>query len=72
MGSENSNRYAQNTGNGFAFDFLEQYHQDGNAFFNNIVCVTGDETWLSIVNVETKRAFKAVNAHTFTKHAKNV
>jgi hypothetical protein len=34
--------------------FLQPYHKDGNEFFYNIVRVTGDETWVSFVNVETK------------------
>jgi hypothetical protein len=34
--------------------FLEQYHKDGNEFLNDIIRVTGDETWVSFVNVETK------------------
>jgi hypothetical protein len=39
---------------GFGFDFLERYHKDGDEFLNHIVQVTGDETWLSFLNVETK------------------
>jgi hypothetical protein len=31
---------------------LERYHKDADEFFNNIV--TGDETWVSFVNVETR------------------
>jgi hypothetical protein len=34
--------------------FLEQYHKDCDKFLNHIVQVTGDETWVSFVNVETK------------------
>jgi hypothetical protein len=34
--------------------FLEHYHEDGDEFLNHIVRVTGDETWVSFVNVETK------------------
>jgi hypothetical protein len=34
--------------------FLEQYHKDADEFLNHIVRVTGDETWLSFVNFETK------------------
>jgi hypothetical protein len=33
--------------------FLERYHKDGDEFLNHIVQVTGDETWVSFVNVET-------------------
>jgi hypothetical protein len=32
-------------------DFLERYHKDDNEFLNDIVRVTGDETWVSFVNV---------------------
>jgi hypothetical protein len=31
-----------------------QYHRDGDEFLNYIVQVTGDYTWVSFVNVETK------------------
>jgi hypothetical protein len=35
-----------------ALTFLERYHKDGDEFLNHIV--TGDETRVSFVNVETK------------------
>jgi hypothetical protein len=35
-------------------DFLERCHKDGDEFCNQIVRVTGDETWVLFVNVETK------------------
>jgi hypothetical protein len=38
--------------------FPEQYHKDGDDFPNHIVRVTGDETWVSFVNVETKEQSK--------------
>jgi hypothetical protein len=38
--------------------FLEQYHKNGDEFLNHIVRVTGDETWVSFVNVETKEHSK--------------
>jgi hypothetical protein len=41
-----------------ALTFLEQYHKDGDKFLNHIVRVTGDETWVSSVNVETKEQSK--------------
>jgi hypothetical protein len=51
MGSEG----AQNAEISFGFDFfLERYHEDGNEFLNHIVRVTGNETWVSFVNVKTK------------------
>jgi hypothetical protein len=50
---------AQDTENGFGFDFfLEQYHKDGHEFLNNIIRVTGDETWVSLVNAEPKEQSK--------------
>jgi hypothetical protein len=41
-----------------ALTSLEQYHKDGSEFLNHIVRVTGDETWVSFVNVETKEQSK--------------
>jgi hypothetical protein len=41
-----------------ALTFLERYHKDGNEFLNHIVRVTGDETWVSFVNVKTKEQSK--------------
>jgi hypothetical protein len=38
----------------FDFDFSEQYHKDGNEFFNHIMQATGDETCVSLVNNESK------------------
>jgi hypothetical protein len=34
-------------------DILEQYHKGDYEFLNHIIRVTGDETWVSFVNVET-------------------
>jgi hypothetical protein len=39
-----------------ALTFLAQYHKDRDKFQNPIV--TGDETWVSFVNVETKEQSK--------------
>jgi hypothetical protein len=36
-------------------DFLERYHKAGDEFLSRIVRVTGDETWVSFVNFETKK-----------------
>jgi hypothetical protein len=58
MGSENAHGCAQNAENGLGFDFLEQYHKYGDEFLNHIVRVTGDETWVSFVKVETKEQSK--------------
>jgi hypothetical protein len=41
-----------------ALTFFEQYHKDGNEFLNHIVQVTGDESWVTSVNVETKEQSK--------------
>jgi hypothetical protein len=41
-----------------ALTFLEQYHKDGDEFLNYIIQVTGDETWVSSVNAETKEQSK--------------
>jgi hypothetical protein len=35
-------------------DFLERYHKDGDELLSHIMCITGDETGVSFVNVETK------------------
>jgi hypothetical protein len=53
MGSENAHGCALNTENGFGFD-LQIYHKDGDEFLNHMVHVTGEETWVSFVNVVTK------------------
>jgi hypothetical protein len=54
IGSENAHGCAENAENGFGFDFLELYHKDGDECFNHIIRVTGNETVVSFVNVETK------------------
>jgi hypothetical protein len=41
-----------------AMTLLERYHKNGDKFLNLIVCVTGDETWISFVNVEAKQQSK--------------
>jgi hypothetical protein len=37
-----------------ALTSLERYHKDVDEFLNHIVRVTGDETWVSFVNIKTK------------------
>jgi hypothetical protein len=54
MGSEYAHGCIQNAEDGFGFDFLEQYHKDGHEFLNYVIRITGNETWVSTVNVETK------------------
>jgi hypothetical protein len=41
-----------------ALSFSERYHKDGDKFLNHIVRVTGDEAWVSFVNVEIKEQSK--------------
>jgi hypothetical protein len=41
-----------------AFIFLERYHKNGDEFLNHIERVTGVETWVSLVNTETKEQSK--------------
>jgi hypothetical protein len=41
-----------------ALTFLERYHKDGDKFLTHIVQVTGDETWVTFVNAETKEQSK--------------
>jgi hypothetical protein len=68
MGSENAvtvGHKTQRMASSFV-DFLKRCHKDGDEFLNHIVRVTGDETWVSFVNVN-QRAVQAVDAHTFTK-----
>jgi hypothetical protein len=51
---------------------LEQYHIDGDEFLNHIIRVTGDETWVSFMNVETREQPKQwMHAHSPNK-LKNV
>jgi hypothetical protein len=53
MGSENVHGCTQNVENGFTLTFLEQCYKDSDEFLNHIIQVTGDETWVSLVNDET-------------------
>jgi hypothetical protein len=54
-----------------ALTFLERYHKDGDEFLNHVVRVTGDETWISFVNVETKEQSKQwMHAHSPNKQNK--
>jgi hypothetical protein len=36
----------------------ELYHKDGDEFLSHIIRVTGAETWVSFMNVETKEQSK--------------
>jgi hypothetical protein len=61
----------QNAGNDFGFDFLEQYHKDGDEFGNHIAWVT----WWNLVFIcecWNQKAVKAVDAWTLIKEARKV
>jgi hypothetical protein len=36
----------------------QRYHKDSDEFLSHVVRITGDETWVSFVNVETKEQSK--------------
>jgi hypothetical protein len=52
--SKKSHECAQKAQNSFDFDFLERYHKDGDEILHHTRGLTGDETWVSFVNAETK------------------
>jgi hypothetical protein len=53
--------------------FLEWYYKAGDEFLNHITWVTGDETWISFVNAETKEQPQQwMHTHSFTKEPKKV
>jgi hypothetical protein len=58
IGSKNAHGVYKTQRIASALIFLKQYHKDSNEFLNHIVQVTGDETWVSFVNVETKEQSK--------------
>jgi hypothetical protein len=44
--------------------FSEHCHKDGDQFLSHIIQITGDETWVSFVNFETKEHSKQwIHAH---------
>jgi hypothetical protein len=49
---------AYKTQNGFGFNIFRVIQKDGDRFLNHIIQVTGDETWVSFVSVETKEQSK--------------
>jgi hypothetical protein len=49
-----SRLHIKNAENGFGFDFLEWYHDDGIKLLIHILRVIGDETWAWFVNGGTK------------------
>jgi hypothetical protein len=50
--------------------FLERYHKDGDEFLNPIMQVTGDETWVSYLNVKTKSNQSSRCVHIYQKAEK--
>jgi hypothetical protein len=68
MGSENAQGCTQNAENGFGFDFLEQYHKDGDEFLSHIVA--GDEIWVPFVNFETESSQSSGGTHILKKPKK--
>jgi hypothetical protein len=52
--SENAHGRTQNAEIVFGFDFLEQFHKDGDECFSHILPVTGDEIWILFVNINTE------------------
>jgi hypothetical protein len=67
MGYENTYRCTQNVEHGFGLDFLEQHHKYDHEFLNHIA--TGDDIWVSFVNVETKELSKQwMHTHSPNKH----
>jgi hypothetical protein len=58
MCSNNAHSSTQNAESGFSFSFFIAVPKDGNEFLIRSIQVTGDETWVSFVNVETKEQTK--------------
>jgi hypothetical protein len=66
MGSENAHEHITHRMVLVFEDFLQWYHKDGDEFLSHIV--TSDETWVSIVNVETKEQSKQwIHTHSSNK-----
>jgi hypothetical protein len=55
IGSRNAQECTKNWE---CFSFKEQYLKDGDEFLDHIAWVTGNETWVSFVNVETREKSK--------------
>jgi hypothetical protein len=68
MGSKDAHGCSHNAENSFGFDIVLQYHKYGKEFLSHIVWVTGDETWVSFVNAETKEPSKqGMHTHSTNK-----
>jgi hypothetical protein len=64
MGSENAHGCTQKAENGFGYYFsYSDTAKMATNFLSHIVRVTGDETWVSFVNAETKEQSKQWTAH---------
>jgi hypothetical protein len=48
---------------GAALRFLERYHQQGDDFFDQMLVVTGDETWVSHNIAGNKRQYLELHHH---------
>ena len=69
MGAKNAHWCSQNTKKGVGFDFLQCYHDEGDEFLDKTV--TGDETCIKFVNVETKeRSRQWMHTHSLNKPRK--
>jgi hypothetical protein len=53
-------------------DFLERYYKNGDEVLKKLLLVTDNETGVLFVNVETKRAVKAVDSYKFINQAEQV
>jgi hypothetical protein len=56
----------------FGFEFLQQYHKDGDKFLNHIAWVVGDETMVQFLNVQTKEESKKLMHTRSPNHSKRV
>jgi hypothetical protein len=55
-----------------ALTFSEWYHKNGDEFLSHIVRVTGNETWVSFVNFETKEQSNSEYTHIHQKRRKSL
>jgi hypothetical protein len=56
-----------------ALTFLERYHKDGAECLSHFIQVTGDETWISFLSVETKEQSKQwMHTHSPNKPKKSL
>jgi hypothetical protein len=56
-----------------ALTFFEWCHKDGNEIFSHIMIITGNKTWASFVNVETKEQSKQwMHTHSHNKTSRKI